>query len=191
MATQQTIRREVHLLHLAETLRTFQNFCGAAPEIGAAWAWSNLQAKCVQCGIALTDRELAALLDPNTTSPTEGQPRLRRIRQGYCARRSCDAYFYEVTFTSNDPGVESLWANASEQVSGQILSGSAEIHTSRFWQSAVDSDKGRDLLKGAGVMLALGLILWWNFRTPGWASRPSGYRPDPTSVAEANFQTGP
>lgn len=63
-------------------------------------------AECVQCGMRIAGEALIALSAP---PPDEGHdPRVERLRQGYCARKGCDSYFYRVSFRPH-PGVD--WAS--------------------------------------------------------------------------------
>ncbi|MBX3744003.1 MAG: hypothetical protein KF833_01715 [Verrucomicrobiae bacterium] len=54
------------------------------------------EGECVQCGMKVSGEALMALTAP---PPDEGQdPRVERLRQGYCARKGCESYFYRLSF---------------------------------------------------------------------------------------------
>src|SRR5206468_772059 len=66
---------------------------------------SGIFAECVQCGIRVTGEELLELSEP-AKAPAHN-PRVERLRQGYCARNSCDTYFYRLLFPAH-PDID--WA---------------------------------------------------------------------------------
>jgi hypothetical protein len=51
-----------------------------------------LSAECVQCGIRLSGSELLKFEEE-----TSDDPRVERLRIGYCARNGCESLFYRVT----------------------------------------------------------------------------------------------
>ena len=51
-----------------------------------------LSAECVQCGIKLSGSELLKFEEE-----TSDDPRVERLRIGYCARNGCESLFYRVT----------------------------------------------------------------------------------------------
>ena len=60
-------------------------------------------AECLACGIQITGEELLDL----AIQANAGEPKLKRLRMGYCARRTCDSRFYQLT-CNPAPGVD--WA---------------------------------------------------------------------------------
>lgn len=69
-----------------------------------------LSGECVQCHIRVNGEELLALSNP--TAPDEADSRVGRLRQGYCARKGCNSYYYRLTFASH-PDID--WANLLSQ----------------------------------------------------------------------------
>ena len=57
-------------------------------------AWS---AECVQCGIRLSGSELLKFREE-----TSDDPRVERLRMGYCARNACESRFYRVTLAPHE-----------------------------------------------------------------------------------------
>ena len=54
-----------------------------------------VSAECIQCSINISGTELLELADPGVQNPNA---KVQRLRQGYCARQGCNAYFYRVKF---------------------------------------------------------------------------------------------
>jgi hypothetical protein len=61
------------------------------------------RAECLACGIQIAGEELLDL----AIQANAGEPKLKRLRMGYCARRTCDSRFYQLT-CNPAPGVD--WA---------------------------------------------------------------------------------
>lgn len=73
-----------------------------------------ISAQCVQCGIRLTGDELLALAEATEDAegtraasrpPAPPNPKVARLRLGYCARSGCDSCYYRVTFEPR-PGLD-------------------------------------------------------------------------------------
>lgn len=64
---------------------------------------SGFHAECVQCGIGLGGDDLLKLAAP--TDGVAADPRIQRLRLGYCARNGCDSHFYRLSLTPV-PGVD-------------------------------------------------------------------------------------
>jgi hypothetical protein len=66
-----------------------------APDPRAARAafGSSLEGECLACGIRTTGEEILAL----GVEPLASAPKVERLRMGYCARRTCDSRFYQLT----------------------------------------------------------------------------------------------
>lgn len=155
--------------------------CRSEQARGATLTWTHLQACCVECRIALTAQELATLISSGSDQTGNLSPRLRRIQQGYCARRGCTAYFYEIRFNSDHANAEHVWDEISQQVTGRVLSESntEDALSSAVWRAAFTRYTPRELATVLGVLLTFALVLWWNLRTPAWATRATLYKPDP------------
>ncbi|MFO1501132.1 MAG: hypothetical protein U1G07_22540 [Verrucomicrobiota bacterium] len=87
-----------HLSQLGPFIRAIrESVRSQATPSEKADAWlSEVSAECVQCGIRMTGAELLSVADPASIS--ESDQRLNRLRQGYCARQSCDSYYYRLQF---------------------------------------------------------------------------------------------
>ena len=185
MTEQQVWQKEVHLFQLPAALRAlnaaWRSSAGGANTSGSVSQY--LRARCIQCGISLTEGELEDLITL-PSCPTRPDPRLNRIQQGYCARRTCDSYYDEMTVTSGAPiDAESLWNAASNSLIGTAFSGGPERR--RSWvEAALASYSKREILALTGALLTVSFLIWWNFRTPSWARRSSGseYQSDPQSL---------
>jgi hypothetical protein len=59
--------------------------------------YRHLSATCVQCELGLTGEELSQLALAESAEQL-GEPKLARLRQGYCGRDGCDSYYYNVRF---------------------------------------------------------------------------------------------
>lgn len=56
---------------------------------------NHLQATCTACGISVTGTELSVLALAGRAESL-ADPRLARLAQGYCCRRGCDSYYYNL-----------------------------------------------------------------------------------------------
>src|SRR5438128_11353271 len=71
----------------------------------------HVRAECGQCGIQITGDDLGRIaVTDATTEPSD--PKLDRLRQGYCARNGCDSHYYCIHFSAY-PNVD--WANIRER----------------------------------------------------------------------------
>jgi len=152
-----------------------------AREIGEVIA-QNVSAECVSCGIRLTGEEIGQI----RSAQAEGEApesKVGRLRQGYCARKDCDSYFYRMSFTEH-PKVD--WMQTVERVAAVL---------SRTPSQRVDADSvvpppkpGRDprvVRVVVGLIIVLLLIILRQFMTGGalpLIHKPPEYRVDPASV---------
>jgi hypothetical protein len=102
----QTVVRQQHLptfVKVLEGLELFLQNKGYSPErIRESFATS-VKASCLKCGISVKGEELVLVCAaPNSSQLST---KLQRLRQGYCARLTCDSYFYQLSF-SPLPGLE-------------------------------------------------------------------------------------
>lgn len=94
-----------------------------APEKTRAAVEAALSAHCVQCAIPLTGPDLLAL-------PESPDPRLERIRQGYCARNGCDCHFYNVT---RAPHPDLDWAKLLSETNASVEAQAALAAAQSQW----------------------------------------------------------
>jgi hypothetical protein len=121
---------------------------------------ATLSGECVQCGIRVRAEELLALSEPIGTGKVD--PRVERLRQGYCARKGCDSYYYRLMF-AHHPNID--WARLLTETESehdeQARHAAAERAENRLarraarWRSA-----GRALL-GVSFVLVLLVIRQW------------------------------
>lgn len=65
----------------------------ADPQAARAAFGSSLEGECLACGIRTTGEEILAL----GVEASASAPKVERLRMGYCARRTCDSRFYQLT----------------------------------------------------------------------------------------------
>jgi hypothetical protein len=146
--------------------------------------------ECVECGFELSGNDLSVL----TLTPAETRlddPRLARLRQGYCGRKDCNSKYFTVTLS---PHPELDWAgviarvesHGSSPVSDQAespMGGSPMIRADRT-PSAFSKPHVR-LVAGIAILLALLLGKYWlsNGTLPGFSPKPK-YQVDPASLIQ-------
>ena len=184
MTSTHVFRQQVHVVHFIRTLAALRE------------AWESrvhtvppdppfperLQARCIQCGIALSREELAWLLQHGIAPPAP-HARLQRIQHGYCARRTCDSYFYDLTIETDDAAQAECLEQAAQSAGGAVYSGTREEASG--WRSGLWSSCCKpEVLVGFGAVAVLAFMLWWNYRTPSWAALPTGakYQADGSSI---------
>ena len=120
-------------------------------------AWSG---ECVQCGIQVTGEELLALSKPAEAG--EANPRVARLRQGYCARNRCDSYYYRLIFTPH-PDID--WTRVLSQTEPQeaehVKQADAECAAVEAAKRAVRRRMAGRVLVGVAVVALLLLIRQW------------------------------
>lgn len=85
---------QMSVKELAEFSRSLAQTISARPDADRIRAAVDLAlgAECVQCGIRLSGSELLKF-----EGETSNDPRVERLRVGYCARNGCESHFYRVT----------------------------------------------------------------------------------------------
>ncbi len=109
MADASNIVRQIHLYELAGFLSALAGgMAKAGLPTGQLTEVFSRQARlsCVDCGINLTGEELMTLALSQPDARMD-QPKLARLRQGYCARQGCSSHYYTLTL-SRQPGLD--WA---------------------------------------------------------------------------------
>jgi len=72
---------------------------------------TSLSAECVLCGLSVNGEELLEVgVSDGAAEPAN--PKIARLRQGYCARNGCDSRFYRLTFYQHP---ELDWSRAFSQ----------------------------------------------------------------------------
>jgi hypothetical protein len=106
MPQESPIVRQERLQNLArfcEALVEALKRAGTGAEAAAHVIQRSVSARCVGCEILISGLELFALSQP--PSPEHASPKIGRLRLGDCARQTCEAYDYRLTFQP-DPLVD-------------------------------------------------------------------------------------
>ena len=181
-------KQRVHTVRLVRTLHALHDACQSVGNTDnrVFSLPERLRVRCIQCGIELTPDELRWLLHYGV-SERSTRPRLGRIQDGYCARRTCDTYFYELTLEGADAAEGECLAQVAEEIEGEAYSDDGTQQPACLLSNLWESCWNRDVLAVAAALAAIGLVLWWNFRTPSWAARPTGakYQADASSFPNA------
>jgi hypothetical protein len=152
MAGDWTQVSQMSIKELAEFSRSLAQTISKQPEpdrIRAAIDQA-LNAECVQCGIRLSGSELLKF-----EGETSDDPRVERLRIGYCARNGCESLFYRVTCGPhpqiNWPGL----LNPAHELSAEEKA-AAEL---RAKKQATAKKRNKALLRG-GVAVVVLLIVF-------------------------------
>jgi hypothetical protein len=178
------LHRQIHLLQLTAAL---QRLAAVQPQRESAPAlpghrWERLGASCIQCGITLTPQELACLAQNTGPGDSPDSPRVERIRKGYCARRACDSYYYDLAATPEQfAEIDALLNAAGVAIDDRSVSTAPGLLPG-LWLSLTDRYNTRELLTLTSLVTLISLLIWWHFRTPAWATHPSGYQIDPMAL---------
>jgi len=144
-------------------------------------AWSG---ECVQCAIQVTGEELLALSKPAEAG--EANPRVARLRQGYCARNRCDSYYYRLIFTAH-PDID--WTRVLSQTEPQeaehVKQADAECAAVEAARRVVRRRiVGRVLVGVAVVALLLLIRQWYVGGTIPLVRQPENFQVDPVPPGE-------
>jgi hypothetical protein len=133
MPTESFLERQEHVQNLS---RFSQRLAGAlgqsapGPDQLRPALCAAVSGECVQCGIRITGEELIELSQPAETA--ESNPKIARLRQGYCARNHCDSYYYRLTFrTHPDLDWTMLLSRADSLNEAQALPAAVEEDTNK------------------------------------------------------------
>ncbi|MBM3878779.1 MAG: hypothetical protein FJ387_03530 [Verrucomicrobia bacterium] len=148
-----------------------------------------VSATCVQCGLRLTGEELSQVALASDADAL-ADPKLARVRQGYCGRNGCDSYFYELAIerhhrVSWDAVLRALTAPATAEREPAVAEDTAAATAAR-----AEARRKRLIRIGVGVGVLLVLLLvrhvMFGGRIPLLQSKPE-YRVNPESVSQAEF----
>jgi len=147
------------LASLQPRLLTALNTAGlTSAELGDLFA-RHVSATCVKCDLGLTGDELSQLALAESAEHL-ADPKLARIRQGYCGREGCDSYFYTARFEDHfkvnwDRLLPVLKADPSatgERAAAEA--GEATGASADGWHRLVGT-RGRRIGVGIGLLLML------------------------------------
>jgi hypothetical protein len=141
-----------------------------------------VSAACVLCDIQVEGDDLSAVaLAAHAGKLTEA--RLARLKQGYCCRRSCDSYYYNLVFAPH-PAVN--WEEVVKQVAGAKMEiGSAEADPAAALPRMDPARRALVIKVAAGIGLVLVLLLCKHLMSGGslpGLHRASKYTVDPNSL---------
>lgn len=150
------VHKDVHLPAMPAFIASLQAALqekGTAPEKARELILNHASAECLACKIRIKGDELL-LLDPQS-AVMDVPPKISRLRQGYCARQTCDTYFYRVEL-ANQPGLD--WAQYLPETENKVAEAQAAPTAE---QMALKRIERKQLLMrvGAGVVLVLVALL--------------------------------
>jgi hypothetical protein len=102
MTLESFLERQEHVQNLSrfsQRLAGALGQCAPGPDQLRPALRAAVSGECVQCGIRITGEELIELSQPAKTA--ESDPKIARLRLGYCARNHCDSYYYRLTFRTH------------------------------------------------------------------------------------------
>lgn len=149
----------------------------------------NVTATCIQCQMTLTGTEISQLALADSATPLVDNPKLERLRLGYCGRSSCESKFYQVQCRSSDLLDPAVILAAVQSIRSEDLAVAQPKRASFSWSHIREHPTARRIALGVGVFLLLLLLrhLWLGGTIPLLHKDP-GYTLDPNSqrVAPAN-----
>lgn len=141
-----------------------------------------VSANCVLCEIQINGGDLNTMALAHRADAL-ADPRLARLKQGYCCRRSCDSYYYHLVF---EPHPSVNWERVLEKLGTGGTTIASEETLERPDRSGKDAARRTLVLKvGAGVGVVLLLLLVRHLMSggslPGLHRAPK-YTVDPKSL---------
>ncbi len=153
-----------------------------AAELNEAFA-NYVTAECLQCGIQVAGEELGRIALAGAEG-SGGDPRLSRLRKGYCAREGCESYYYRLILREH-PKVD--WSKLAQSLAQTAAAPSVSVPLPKRSSgiSLLLADKrARRVLAGIGVLLLLLVVR--HFATGGripFTHKAPAYTVDPASVS--------
>ncbi len=151
-----------------------------------AAAQTSFSAECVLCGLTVSGVEL---LEVGTDDAADrvANPKIGRLRQGYCARNGCDSRFYRLTFQPY-PGLD--WnqafvqsASVQEEQREEVRAERAEaraLRRTQRWKLA-----GRVLLGLVVLGTLYAIRQWYVGGTIPLLREPRHFQVDPASLRQS------
>ena len=144
---------------------------------------TSLSGECVLCGLSVNGEELLEV-GASERAAEPANPKIARLRQGYCARNGCDSRFYRLTFYQHP---ELDWSQAFTQ--------SETVQEEQREEAKAEVAEARALKRAQRWKLAgrvgLGLVLlcvlymirqWYTGGTIPILREPEKFRTDPASL---------
>ncbi len=180
------ITRQEHLQRLPAFLNALSQSLESAlpngPKAGELLRTA-LDAECVQCGMRLNGEPLAILALPAPAALPQ-DPRVMRLRQGYCARNGCDSYYYRLQFRPvSGVSWERVLAAAADRAWEEPAT-EARPPCRALW----GPDAFRQVARGLIVLFVLGTILlarqWYLGGTIPFLRQPEKFEVDHSGIQE-------
>ena len=176
------LTKKVQINQVYEQLQRFIAHCyqtGLAHPPGEA----DLRASCVQCGFNLSAAELWGLAEQKQEELL-ADPRWSRLQQGYCGKKGCQSYYYEIAFIGSAARqLEQTWDEVIEGKVAAVPALDQPVQRTLSWKEAALQTYGRrKVFIAIAAILTAATLLYLQFRKPSWSTRPSKYQVDPTSV---------
>jgi len=111
-------------------------------------------AECLQCGSRVRGEELGQIALAAEMA-TEANPKLARLRHGYCARDGCDSYYYRLVFTEH-PKID--WSKLASSLAQAAAAPAAPTLPPKRYGAAslwLENRRTRRVLLGLGILLLL------------------------------------
>lgn len=153
---------------------------GVAEEQADELLVDHLFATCTQCDMPVSGLDISrAARSGNAVDPDF--PKVQRLKQGYCARKSCESFFYKLHFREC-PGVN--WEEVWQMVEQTELPRPEVEETGKASTLAklIEQAGTRNLAVLGVALVILALVLYFQFRTPAYSTKPSGYKVDSSTV---------
>ena len=163
-----------------QLLRKTLEASGVSPEDTNSLMVNKMFATCTQCGIPVSGADLRRIANAgNTVDPD--QPKVVRLSQGYCARKSCESHFYNLNFRHVE-GVDWNWVwNQSIGLSADVGERLHEEEVGAIRQVTDGFDRRSWTVIGICVV-AMSLVVYLQLRTPAYSIRQSGFQIDTNSL---------
>jgi len=141
---------------------------------------NHVRGECVQCGIQISGDDMGRIAMAGEAVELPN-PKLGRLRQGYCARNGCDSFYYRVHLGDY---VNLDWAKIREKADS--LRGAAQADAAKAPGAETSAVRKRILMRvGAGVVVVAILLIWRHWIYYGYVpllQRPHKYTIDPASA---------
>lgn len=182
MTPEQFSVREEQIQALAEFSHTVNEACRSGGPDGGKTVEAvrtALSAECPRCGIHVSGDEILAIAE--SADAPEQNPKVKRMRLGYCAREGCESFVYRLRFHSQ-PGVNWRAIFAQMEV---VVQNQAELSASAATARQVVVRRARWRTLGrVGIALAVVLLLmiirqWYVGGRIPLIREPEKFRVDP------------
>ena len=181
MPPESFLERQEHVQNLSrfsQRLAGALGKCAPGPDQLRPALRAALSGECLQCGIRITGEELIELSQPAKTA--ESNPKIARLRQGYCARNHCDSYYYRLMFAVH-PDID--WPRLLAQIesTGGEGGGAAPGDTTPkiATQNPARARRFSRVAIGVAILAMLWILRqWYRGGTIPWVREPENFQVD-------------